>query len=299
LVRKVRRIELSTRRLVDRGVAGDYHSVFKGRGMEFAEVRPYQPGDDHRTLDWNVTARLGEPYVKRFVEERDLTVMLAVDVSGSMGFGSRAWLKRELAAELVALLSFAALRNQDRVGAALLGDGLELYLPPRRRRSHVLRLVSEVLARPSGGPTGLQAGLDALLNALDRRVVLFILSDFLDASCERALKAARRHDVVLLELLDPHDLEPPLTAPVVLEDAETGRRGLFGLGPWPTGWLPRPLRPGASPAERLAARRRRRRLELQKSARSLGLDHVTLWTHRPYLPPLLAFFEARRRRLSR
>jgi uncharacterized protein (DUF58 family) len=155
----VRRIEIATNRLVDQGVAGEYHSVFKGRGMEFAEVRPYQPGDDVRTIDWNVTARMGEPYVKRYVEERDLTVFLAVDVSGSLDFGSRAILKRELAAEVAALLAFAAVRNQDRVGAALVSDRLELFLPPRRRRTHVLRLVREVLTGHASGPTDLDASL--------------------------------------------------------------------------------------------------------------------------------------------
>ncbi|MCB1056015.1 MAG: DUF58 domain-containing protein [Acidobacteria bacterium] len=290
LVRKVRRIELATLGLVDRGIAGGYHSVFKGRGMEFAEVRPYQPGDDHRALDWNVTARLGEPYVKRFVEERDLTVMLAVDVSGSLAFGSRAVAKRELAAEVAALVSFAALRNQDRVGTALIADGLVRHLPPGRRRSHVLRLVAEILSRPAGGATDLEAGLHSLLAALDRRVVLFILSDFLDASLERALKAARRHDVVLVEILDPHDVDPPETAPVVLRDAESGRSVLFGdtLGG---------LLTGKRAARRLRDERRRQRSALLQQARRLGLDHLTLWTHRPYLPPLLAFFEARRRRL--
>src|SRR3712207_4819603 len=139
LLKKVRRIEIATNRMVDQGVAGDYHSVFKGLGMEFAEVRPYQPGDDVRTIDWNVTARMGVPFVKQYVEERDLTVFLVVDVSGSLSFGSRAILKRELAAEVAALLAFAALRNQDRVGAALVSDRLELFLEPRRRRTHVLR----------------------------------------------------------------------------------------------------------------------------------------------------------------
>src|SRR6187549_1063686 len=151
LLKKVRRIEIATNRLVDQGVAGDYHSVFKGLGMEFAEVRPYQPGDDVRTIDWNVTARMGAPFVKKYVEERDLTVFLVVDVSGSLSFGSRAILKRELAAEVAALLSFAALRNQDRVGAALVSDRLELFLEPRRRRTHVLRMVREILDRPAQG----------------------------------------------------------------------------------------------------------------------------------------------------
>jgi uncharacterized protein (DUF58 family) len=220
LMRKVRRIEIATNRLVDQGVAGDYHSVFKGLGMEFAEVRPYQPGDDVRTIDWNVTARMGAPFVKKYVEERDLTVFLVVDVSGSLSFGSRAILKRELAAEIAALLSFAALRNQDRVGAALVSDRLELFLEPRRRRTHVLRLVREILDRPAQGGTDLESGLDAVLATLKRRSVLFVISDFLGASCTRALKAAAaRHDLIVVEIVDPRDQEIPAVGPVVLRDA--------------------------------------------------------------------------------
>src|SRR5688572_2677466 len=198
LLKKVRRIEIATNRMVDQGVAGDYHSVFKGLGMEFAEVRPYQPGDDVRTIDWNVTARMGMPFVKKYVEERDLTVFLVVDVSGSLSFGSRAILKRELAAEVAALLSFAALRNQDRVGAALVSDRLELFLEPRRRRTHVLRMVREVLDRPSQGGTDLESGLNGVLATLKRRSVLFFISDFLGPVPVRALKAASaRHDLIL------------------------------------------------------------------------------------------------------
>ena len=199
LLAKVRRIEISTRRLVDQGVAGTYHSVFKGRGMEFAEVRPYQPGDDVRTIDWNRTARMGVPFVKQFVEERDLTVFLAVDVSGSLGFGSRAILKRELAAEISALLAFAALRNHDRVGAALLSDRLELFLPPQRRRNQVLRLVHDVLQHPAAGGTDLERGLGAVLSNLRQRSVLFVISDFVGAPPVAALqRAAARHDVIVV-----------------------------------------------------------------------------------------------------
>lgn len=285
LLRKVRRIEIATNRLVDQGVAGEYHSVFKGRGMEFAEVRPYQPGDDVRTLDWNVTARMGAPYVKRYVEERDLTVFLAVDVSGSLDFGSRAILKRELAAELAALLAFAAVRNQDRVGAALVSDRLELFLPPRRRRTHVLRLVREVLTGHAAGPTDLDAGLGAMLSALKRRSVLFVLSDFLDTSYAGALKAAAaRHDLIVLEIVDPRDDELPAVGPVVLRDAETGRLEVVD---------------GRRLTRQHAAERRRHRGELRRLARRLGVDHLELRTDRPYLAPLVGFFEKRRRRLGR
>ena len=285
LLRKVRRIEIATKRLVDQGVAGDYHSVFKGRGMEFAEVRPYQPGDDVRSIDWNVTARMGHPFVKQFVEERDLTVFLAVDVSGSLGFGSRAILKRELAAEIAALIAFAALRNQDRVGAALVSDRLELFLRPQRRRTHVLRLVREILGRPAAGPTDLERALDAVLATLKQRAVLFVISDFVVAPCERALKAAAaRHDLVVVELVDPLDLELPAVGPIVVRDAETGHAAVVSG-----------RRAGREHAESRSAER----AALRKLLRRLGVDHLELRTDRPYLAPLVAFFEARRKRLAR
>jgi uncharacterized protein (DUF58 family) len=285
LLRKVRRIEIATNRLVDQGVAGDYHSVFKGLGMEFAEVRPYQPGDDVRTIDWNVTARMGAPFVKKYVEERDLTVFLVVDVSGSLSFGSRAILKRELAAEIAALLAFAAVRNQDRVGAALVSDRLELFLEPRRRRTHVLRLVREILDRPAHGGTDLESSLQAVLATLKRRSVLFVISDFLGTPCARALKAAAaRHDLILVEIVDPRDEVLPEVGPVVLRDAETGRLALVH---------------GRRLARRHAERRRREREELSRLAKRLGVDRLELRTDRPYINTLLAFFEARKRRLRR
>jgi uncharacterized protein (DUF58 family) len=285
LMRKVRRIEIATNRLVDQGVAGDYHSVFKGLGMEFAEVRLYQPGDDVRSIDWNVTARMGAPFVKKYVEERDLTVFLVVDVSGSLSFGSRAILKRELAAEIAALLSFAALRNQDRVGAALVSDRLELFLEPRRRRTHVLRLVREILDRPAAGGTDLESGLDAVLATLKRRSVLFVISDFLGTPCTRALKAAAaRHDLIVVEIVDPRDQEIPAVGPVVLRDAETGETALVN---------------GKRLARRYAEQRRRERDELARLVRRLGVDRLELRTDRPYINTLLAFFEQRKRRLRR
>jgi uncharacterized protein (DUF58 family) len=287
LLKKVRRIEIATNRLVDQGVAGDYHSVFKGRGMEFLETRPYQPGDDIRAIDWNVTARLGEPFVKQYVEERDLTVFLVVDTSGSLGFGSRALLKRELAAEIAALLAFAALRNQDRVGAGLVSGGLDLFLPPRRRRTHVLRLVREVLFRPNGGGTDLGTGLSLVLKTLKRRSVLFVISDFLSPgpAFPGAVKAAAaRHDLIAVEITDPRDLALPPVGPVVLADAETGRTGVVD---------------GRRLQASFTAQRAAEGTQLRQLLRSLAVDHLELSTERPYLGPLLSFFERRRRRLSR
>jgi uncharacterized protein (DUF58 family) len=285
LMRKVRRIEIATNRLVDQGVAGDYHSVFKGLGMEFAEVRPYTPGDDIRSIDWNVTARMGHPFVKKFVEERDLTVFLSVDVSGSLSFGSRAILKRELAAEISALLAFAALRNQDRVGASLLSDKVELFLQPQRRRTHVLRLVREVLQRPAQGGTDLETALGGTLAVLKRRTVLFLISDFLGGVPHQAIKAAAaRHDLIVVEIVDPRDDELPAVGPVVLRDAESGELALVD---------------GKRAARQHGLDRRREREELSRLVRKLGVDRLRLRTDRPYLPTLVGFFEQRRRRLGR
>lgn len=285
LLRKVRRIEIATNRLVDQGVAGDYHSVFKGLGMEFSEVREYQPGDDVRTIDWNVTARMGSPFVKKYVEERDLTVFLVVDVSGSLSFGSRAILKRELAAEIAALLAFAAVRNQDRVGAALVSDHLELFLRPQRRRTHVLRLVREILDRPAAGSTDLEQGLEAVLSTLKRRSVLFFISDFLGPAPVRALKAAAsRHDLIVVEIVDPRDQEIPAVGPVVLRDAETGEVALVD---------------GRRASRIHDEHRRRERAELARLTRKLGVDHLELRTDRPYMNTIVSFFELRRRRLRR
>lgn len=285
LLAKVRRIEISTKRLVDQGVAGTYHSVFKGRGMEFAEVRPYQPGDDVRSIDWNRTARMGLPFVKQYVEERDLNVFLAIDVSGSLGFGSRALLKRELAAEIAALLAFAALRNHDRVGAALVSDRLELFLAPQRRRNQVLRLVHDVLNHPAAGGTDLERGLAAVLANLRQRSVLFVISDFVGAPPVAALqRAAARHDLIVVELADPKDLAPPAVGPLVLRDAETGQVALFD---------------GRRQAAAEAARSHDERQALRQLVLRLGVDHLALATDRPYMPALVGFFEARRRRMQR
>ncbi len=286
LLAKVRRIELTTNRLVDQGLAGEYHSAFRGRGMEFSEVRTYNPGDDVRNIDWNVTARMGTPFVKQFIEERDLTVFLVVDCSGSLSFGSRAILKRELAAEISALLAFAAIRNQDRVGAALVSDGVDEFLPPDRRRNHVLRLVRELLTNPAGGETDLQTGLDQVLRTLDRKSVLFLVSDFIDVEVGSALAAAAlRHDVVAIEIFDPKDHQPPSTRfPVLVVDAETGRQSMVS---------------GKRFGRRLAEARAADRDAWSDRFRKLGIDHLTLRTDRPYLQALLRFFEKRRRRLAR
>lgn len=199
---KIRRIQIRTRTVLESGVVGAYHTVFKGRGMEFAEVREYTPGDDVRTIDWNVTARVGTPYVKKFVEERDLTLLLLVDVSGSQGFGSQFLLKRDYAAEVAAVLAFSAVANHDRVGAALFSDRVEAYIPPARGRQHALRIVRDLLAhRAEGRGTSLASALRFARQVMKRRGIVAVLSDFQDDGYERALGILRRrHDVVAIQL---------------------------------------------------------------------------------------------------
>jgi uncharacterized protein (DUF58 family) len=253
--------------------------------MEFSEVRPYQPGDDVRAIDWKRTARMGQPFVKQFVEERDLTVFFAVDVSGSLRCGSRAVTKRELAAEVTALLAFAALRNHDRVGAALVSDRLLRFLRPERRRNQVLRLVHEILAWPARGGTDLERGLGAALSNLHQRAVLFVVSDFVGSIPEHALeRAAARHDVVVLDIVDPRDRELPAVGPIAVEDAETGRVAIVDG-----------RRAAAVEAERIAAERAR----LDQLLARLGVDRLVLRTDRPYLSELVRFFERRKRRRTR
>ena len=286
LLAKVRRIEITTNRLVDQGLAGEYHSAFRGRGMEFSEVRAYHPGDDVRSIDWNVTARMGTPFVKQFVEERDLTVFLVVDVSGSLSFGSHAILKRELAAEVSALLAFAAIRNQDRVGAALVSQGVESFLRPDRRRNHVLRMVRELLHHPASGGTDLHAGLNQVLQSLDHKSVVFLISDFINVEAGSALAAtAARHDLIAIEVYDPKDHQPPITRfPVLVVDAESGRQAMVS---------------GRRFAQRVEQARLADREAWGNRFRKLGVDHLTLRTDRPYMQTLMQFFERRRRRLAR
>lgn len=286
VLRKVRRIEIRTSRLVTGVFGGEYHSVFKGRGMEFQEVREYAPGDDVRAIDWNVTARSGEPFVKKFTEERELTVMLLVDVSGSQFFGSAALLKKDLAAEVAAVLAFAAIRNNDRVGLVLFTDGVELYIPPAKGTSHVLRVIREVLSfEPRSRGTRLAPALEFLNRVAHRRAVAFVLSDFTDAGFERALRVtARRHDLISVVIGDRREREWPAAGLVDWTDAETGVRRVVDSSS-------REVRRALGEAW---SRRRRRLLETLKAARS---DAVEIFAGEPYERQLIGFFKRRERRL--
>jgi uncharacterized protein (DUF58 family) len=284
ILRKVRKIEIVTHRLVNESLAGEYHSVFKGRGMEFEEVREYQPGDDVRTIDWNVTSRMGHPYIKKYVEERELTVMLAVDLSGSTAFGSAARLKAEVAAEVAALIAFSAIQNHDRVGLLLFTEEVEKFVPPRRGRRHVLRVIREILyAAPRRRGTRLAAALDTLNRVLHKRSVVFVLSDFLDRGYERSLRFThRKHDLIALPLSDVREEELPAVGLVALADGETGRLELLDT---------------RSAAVRAAFARRAvdRRARLQSFLKRAGIGSVFLRTDQPYDRPLADFFRARAR----
>jgi uncharacterized protein (DUF58 family) len=285
VLRRVRRLEIRARHLVEDVFAGQSESVFKGRGIEFADVRPYVPGDEVRDIDWNVTARLGAPFVKRFVEEHELTVVLVVDGSGSLEFGSHGGSKRELVAELASLLSFASLTHSARLGLVLFTDRLELFVPPRRGRQQVLRIVRELVTRPLRGTgTDWRAGLEFANRVLRRHTVLFLLSDFLTPVEGRLFRiTARRHDLICLWVEDPREQELPSVGWVEFEDLESGRLRAVNTGD-------RRVRE-AYRAARAEARERARRTLAQANA-----DHIVLPTDKSYLPPLLRYFAARRRR---
>jgi uncharacterized protein (DUF58 family) len=285
---EVRRIEITTRHLVRDIVAGEYSSAFRGRGVEFAEVREYQPGDDVRMIDWNVTARLGSAYVKRFLEERELTILFAVDYSASGAFGTRRRTKRGLAVEVCAVLALAAARNNDRVGAAFFTDRLERYVPPRKGRRQVLRVISELLAHePVGRGTDLAASLLALEPLVRRRSVLFLVSDFLAGGWRGVLgRLARRHDVIAVQLVDPRERELPDVGTVALQDAETGA--------WR--WVDTA---SARVREALRARVARFDAELSGAVEGAGADLLRLDAGEPYGERLLAFFRRRERALAR
>src|SRR5712671_4226664 len=226
ILKKIRTLEIKTRGLVETAFAGDYHSVFKGRGMNFEDVREYQPGDEIRSIDWNVTARMGNAFVKKFTEERELTVMLIVDVSASGNFGSTTQSKRELAAEVACLLAFSAIRNNDKVGLLLFTDQVELFIPPKKGRSHTLRLIREILFfEPKGRGTDPALALDYLNKIVTRRAVVFFISDFQAPDFSHALAVSgRRHDFIAIYIRDEREWALPNIGIITLEDAETGEQ---------------------------------------------------------------------------
>lgn len=284
-LKAVRKIQIRTSHLVSDLFAGQYHSVFKGRGMEFAEVRQYLVGDDVRTIDWNVTARTGVPHVKRFVEERELTVMLLVDASASTRFGTVKQLKSEMAAELAAVFAFSAITNNDKVGLVIFSDGVEMSLPPKKGTRHVLRVIREVLSfQATGKGTDISAALEHLNHVTKRRCVTFVISDFLDPKAQLALKIAnRKHDVIGVVIDDPRDFTLPDVGLIELQDAESGERVLVDTGD------ARVRRAYEEQADK--ARRERDRL-----LRTVDVDAIPLRTDRSYTEALMRFFRMREKR---
>ncbi len=265
--------------------AGQYESVFKGRGMEFDEVREYQPGDEIRSIDWNVTARMGHPYVKKFVEERQLTVMILLDASASTGFGSGKQLKSELAAELSAVLAFSAIRNNDRVGLIIFTDKIEKFIPPRKGTSHVLRVIREALYfKPKGKETDIAKAVEYLNAVTTRRAVVFVISDFYSKDYRKALSIAnKKHDVIALTIHDPRESDMPNAGIIELGDAETGRVFLVDTS-------------SASVRKKYNERSRKILAERKEIFNSSKVDHIDISTTKPYLEPLIQFFKMRERR---
>lgn len=285
ILKKIRRIELRTRRLVDASFAGAYQSVFKGRGMNFEEVREYLPGDEIRTIDWNVTARMNTPYVKKFTEEREMTVVLVVDVSASGSYGSVENSKRELAAEVASILAFSAIQNNDKVGLILFSDEIELFIPPKKGRLHTLRLIREMLYfEPRRRGTNIANAIDYLNKVISRRAVVFLVSDFLGGDFVKPLTvAAKRHDVVAMPVIDPGEEELPSIGILTLEDAETGEQIDINTS-------------NRAVANAFAVIEEKRHAELSRMFRQRRIDVIALRTDHDYLVPLRSFFETRERR---
>jgi uncharacterized protein (DUF58 family) len=290
IFKNIRRIEITTKRLATDIFAGAYHSVFKGRGMEFDEVREYQLGDDIRSIDWNVTARTGRPHIKKFVEEREMTVMLLVDASRSCHFGTVNKLKSNLAAELAAVLAFSAIKNNDKVGLAIFTDTIEKFIPPRKGLRHVLRVIREVLYfKPKGHKTDIKNALQFLSKVVRRKSVCFLISDFFQDNIENVLRkdftvANKRHDLVAVTLNDPKEFELPDCGLLELEDAETASRCIVD-----------------SSNAQLRQKYRQHSLARVRSRENLfnkvGMDYVNISTHEPFVKELVKFFIKRKKRI--
>ncbi len=288
LLKKVNRIHIQTSRVVNDIMAGEYKSVFKGRGMEFSEVRQYFPGDDIRKIDWNVTARAGEPFVKRFEEERELTVMLLVDMSASGTFGTGERTRNELSAEICALLAFSAIRNNDRVGLIIFTDRIEMVIPPKKGKKHVLRLIREVLAfRPQGCGTDISAALEYLNLVCRRHSVTFLISDFIDSGFERAIRiTSKRHDLIPVRIIDPREKEMPRIGILSLQDAETGECIAINTNDRNT-------------QRAYTMLFQKYDTSVRDLFRSLDILEVMVWTNKSYVDPLVRFFKQRESRIRR
>ena len=285
LAKKIRVLQITTRKVVNDVLAGEYGSVFRGRGMEFDEVREYMPGDEIRTIDWNVTARTGTPFVKRFVEERELTVMFVVDLSASGEFGSVSKVKNEVAAEFCSLLAFSAVKNNDKVGLIVFTDQIEMYIPPKKGTQHVLRVIRELLNfKPRQASTDIEGALDFLGKVTKKRSVVFLVSDFQAEGFEKPMRViGKRHDLVAVTVVDPREVSLPDAGLVELEDAETGEIVLIDTG-------------SAGIRKRYERLGREQSDHFRELFSSMGVDQIEVMTDRDYVPNLVRFFRMRERR---
>ncbi|MDE1888784.1 MAG: DUF58 domain-containing protein [Planctomycetota bacterium] len=285
ILKKIQQVEIHTRRLVNEAFVGEYHSVFKGRGMEFEEVREYQPGDEIRTIDWNVTARMGRPFIKRYVEERELTVMLLVDVSASGNFGSIKQLKNEVAIEICSLLAFSAIKNNDKVGLIMFTDKIEKFIPPKKGPKHVLRVIRELLcAEPTGKGTNISVALEYLNKISSRCTISFVVSDFIANDYAHALRIAnKRHDMIAITMVDPREQELPNVGFVELRDAESGEISLVDTA-------------NAQTRREFSVVNLRQVHERSKLFRSMGVDEIIINTGKHYIEPIVRFFRVREKR---
>jgi uncharacterized protein (DUF58 family) len=286
ILKKVKQLEIKTRRSVNEIFSGEYRSVFKGQGVEFSEVREYCPGDDIRSIDWNVTARMGHPFVKKFMEERQLNVLLMVDLSASENFGSHDRFKSEIVAEIAAVLIFSAIRNNDRVGLLTFTDQIELYLPPKKGRQYGMRMIREILYRkPRGKGTNLAQALEHVVKAIRRRCIVFLISDFLDQKFEKPLRiAAKKHDLVAIEIRDPLEESFPALGLIALEDAETGKAFLINTKK-------------DSFINFFKEKKDNENKKLRKLFQAHRIDRVQINTHTSYAKPLNQLFKTREKRL--
>jgi uncharacterized protein (DUF58 family) len=286
LLKKVRQIEIKTRGLVNHVFSGEYHSVFKGRGMEFSEVREYQYGDDIRSIDWNVSARFNHPFVKIFEEERELTVMLLVDLSRSEAFGSSESMKNEIATEICAVLAFSAIRNNDKVGLILFTDRIEKFIPPKKGKSHILRIVRELLSfEPKGSGTSIRVGLEYLNHVMKKRSITFLLSDFIDTEYDNALRiVGRRHDVIAVTLQDPRERELPKVGIINMRDAESGVLRWIDTN-------------SVHVRQTLRTYWQNHEAQLKRLFLSAKVDRIDIRVDRAYIKPLVDFFKLREQRL--
>jgi uncharacterized protein (DUF58 family) len=286
VLKKIRRIEIRTKKLVNDLFSGEYHSSFKGQGMEFEEVRQYEPGDDIRLIDWNVTARTGYPHIKKFREERELSVVLLVDASSSGQFGTRERFKNEIAAELSALLAFSAIKNNDKVGMIIFTDSIEKFIPPQKGRAHVLRLIREILYfKPTGRGTDIGGALEYFNRVIKRRSVVFLISDFLSEGFYKPLQIANnKHDIIAVKITDPRETAFDSIGLIELEDAETGEVYMIDTG-------------SKEFRREFAARAQEDTFNLKKGFQLINLDFINIRTDQSYIIPLINFFKMRERRV--